>query len=86
MAPVSNLDLPNPYLGKFEWKMLVYIMTILKFYGHWVYFMVIWNILWPVLVHFSCFGMLWNEQSGNSGPKWPFFRSKTAVALDRIGC
>jgi hypothetical protein len=32
------------------------------FYGHLVYFMTIWHILWYV---FSRFGMLYQEQSGN---------------------
>jgi hypothetical protein len=41
------------------------------FYGHLVYFMVIWYILRPFgtfhghLVYFSCFGMLHQEKSGN---------------------
>jgi hypothetical protein len=43
------------------------------FYGHLVYFSAIWHILWPfgtcslVLVHFTRFGMLYQEKSGNPG-------------------
>jgi hypothetical protein len=59
----------NPYLGKFwsvlQWKMLVYFMPIWSilrplqiFYGHLVFFAVIWN-------SFTRFGMLYQEQSGN---------------------
>jgi hypothetical protein len=54
------LQTKNPNLGKFwrvlQWKMLVYFMdtrSILRsfviFYGHLVYFVVIWHIF-PVLV------------------------------------
>jgi hypothetical protein len=59
----------NPNLGKFcrvlVWKILVYFMTIWStlwplemFYGHLVYFVVIWYI-------FPCFGILDQEKSGN---------------------
>jgi hypothetical protein len=43
------------------------------FYGHWVNFPAIWHILYPfgicslVLVHFTHFGMLYQEKSGNPG-------------------
>jgi hypothetical protein len=43
------------------------------FYGHLVYFATIWYILWTFgkvcgcLVYFSCFGMLYQEKSGNTG-------------------
>jgi hypothetical protein len=61
----------NPNLGKFwrvlQWKMLVHFMSIwfilrsLKiFNGSLVYFVVIWYI-------FPCFGMLYQEKSGNPG-------------------
>jgi hypothetical protein len=59
----------NPNLGKFwrvlQWKRLVYFMdtfSILRpleiFYGHLVYFVVIWYI-------FSRFGILYQEKYGN---------------------
>jgi hypothetical protein len=41
------------------------------FYGHWVYFAAIWYILLPFgifnvsLVYFPCFGILYQEKSGN---------------------
>jgi hypothetical protein len=41
------------------------------FYDHLVYFMAIGNTLWPIgifcghLVYFPCFGMLYEEKSGN---------------------
>jgi hypothetical protein len=58
-------QIKNPNLDKFcmvlQWKMLVYFMTILPilrpleiFYGHLVYFVVIWYI-------FPRFGMLYRE-------------------------
>jgi hypothetical protein len=40
------------------------------FYGHMVYFIAIWYILWPLgifygyLVYFPRFGMLYHEKSG----------------------
>jgi hypothetical protein len=50
--------------GKGKWKMLVYVMAVWSilrpfgiFCGHVVYFM----------VYFSCFGMLYQEKSGNPG-------------------
>jgi hypothetical protein len=59
-------------LGKFwralDWKK-VYI-----FYGHLEYFMEIWNILCPLgtfyihLAHFSGFGIMYQEKSGNPEP------------------
>jgi hypothetical protein len=59
----------NPNFGKLlrvlQWKMLVYFMAI------WSIFNTIWHILWPfgisslVLVHFTNFGMLYQEKSGN---------------------
>jgi hypothetical protein len=45
------------------------------FYGRLVYSTAIWYILWPFgilfgyLVHFSRFGMLYREKSGNPGPE-----------------
>jgi hypothetical protein len=64
-------QIKNPNLGKFwrvlQWKILAYFMTIwpslrsLKiFYGHLVYFVVIWYI-------FPHFGILYQEKSGNPG-------------------
>jgi hypothetical protein len=60
----------NPNLGKFwralDWKLLL-------FYGHLEQFTVIWDIFWPFgtfcvhLVHFSGFGIMYHEKSGNSG-------------------
>jgi hypothetical protein len=44
---------------------------VVKFYGDLVNFLAIWNILWPfgifspVLLHFTSFGMLNQETSGN---------------------
>jgi hypothetical protein len=41
------------------------------FFGHLEYFMEIWDILWPFgtfcihLVHFSGFGIMYQEKSGN---------------------
>jgi hypothetical protein len=43
------------------------------FYGHLVNFPAIWHIAWPFgifspfLVHFTRFGMLYQEKSGNPG-------------------
>jgi hypothetical protein len=62
-----------PNLGKFWrvplWKIVVYFMTIWSilrpldiFYGHLVYFVVIWYI-------FPRFGILDEEKSGNPAPK-----------------
>jgi hypothetical protein len=62
----------NPNLGKFWrvllWKILVHLMTLLSilrpleiFYGHLVYFVVIWYI-------FPRFGILDQQKSGNPGP------------------
>jgi hypothetical protein len=59
----------DPNLGKFWrvllWKILVFFMTIWSilrpfeiFYGHFIYFVVIWYI-------FPCFGILDQEKSGN---------------------
>jgi hypothetical protein len=45
------------------------------FYGHLVNFPVIWHVLWQfgtcshVLVHFTRFGMLYQEKSGNPDRK-----------------
>jgi hypothetical protein len=61
----------NPDLGKFwrvlQWKMLMYFMNIWSilwpleiFYGHLVYFVVIWYI-------FPRFGILYLEKSGIPG-------------------
>jgi hypothetical protein len=54
-----------PFWRILQWKMLVYfgdIRSTLRpfnmFYGHMVYFVVIWYI-------FPCFGMLYQEKSGN---------------------
>jgi hypothetical protein len=44
------------------------------FYGHLEYFMEIWDIIWPFgtfcirLVHFSGFGIMYQEKSGNPAP------------------
>jgi hypothetical protein len=68
----------NPNLDKFwrvlQWKILVYFMTIWSillpiqtFYGPLVYFVVIWYI-------FLRFGILYQEKSGNPGPKTTFSR------------
>jgi hypothetical protein len=61
---------------------LVYV-----FYGHYIYFMNIWNILWlfgifvPILVYFPQFwyifpnfGILYQEKSGNPVPRQPLHR------------
>jgi hypothetical protein len=61
----------KPNLGKLwrvlQWKMLVYVnntwsilRSFLKFYGHFVKFVVIWCI-------FPRFGILYKEKSGNPG-------------------
>jgi hypothetical protein len=60
------------------------------FYGHLVYFMAVWYILWPFgifcgrLVHFFLFGMLYEETSGNTGsnraPTLNFIRSVFCVS------
>jgi hypothetical protein len=71
----------NPNFGKFwrvlQWKILVYFYDILVyyleiFYGHLVYFVVIWYI-------FSHFGILYEEKSSNpvlpmyvEWNKWPW--------------
>jgi hypothetical protein len=66
----------NPNLGKFcrvlQWKMLVNLIDIWHilrtfgiFYGHLVYFVVIW-------CSFSRFGMLKEEESGNPGYRSTF--------------
>jgi hypothetical protein len=57
-----------------------------KVYDQLVYFMAIWYILWPfdifydhliyfvvILVHTSCFGNLYQEQSGNPDRNWSRF-------------
>jgi hypothetical protein len=57
-------DTKNSNLGKF-WRALESKM--------WVYFIPIWNILLQLgkfygnLVHFSCFGLLYQEKAGNLG-------------------
>jgi hypothetical protein len=44
------------------------------FDGHWAYFTAVWYILSPFcqfngpLVHFPCFGILYQEKSGNPAP------------------
>jgi hypothetical protein len=46
------------------------------FYGHLEYFIAIWDILWPFgtkcahLVHFSWFGIMHQEKSGNPVSKY----------------
>jgi hypothetical protein len=35
------------------------------FYGHFLYVMIIWYILWLSGIIFSGFGMLYQEKSGN---------------------
>jgi hypothetical protein len=49
------------------------------FYGHLVHFMAIWYILWPfdifygyLLDIFLCFGMFYQEKSGNPGSRHQF--------------
>jgi hypothetical protein len=48
------------------------------FYGQLINFPAIWRILCsfgifsPVLVHFTCFGMLYREKSGNPVPESGF--------------
>jgi hypothetical protein len=60
----------NPNLGK-HCRALDLKMLICIFYGHLEYFMAIWDILWPFgtfcvhLVHFSVFGIMYEEKSGN---------------------
>jgi hypothetical protein len=56
---------PHKFWCVLQWKMLVYLMDIRPilqafdmFYGHLVYFVVIWYI-------FPRFGMLYQEKSGN---------------------
>jgi hypothetical protein len=63
----KNSNLGN-YCKVLQWKVLVYfikIWSILKpfgiFYGRLVYSVVIWY------VHDSCFGILYQEKSGNPG-------------------
>jgi hypothetical protein len=66
----------NPILDKlwraFDWKMLIYFMAIRNtFYGHLGYFLTILYILCSFgtfgvhLVHFSGFGIMYGEKSGN---------------------
>jgi hypothetical protein len=68
ISRVVYFQTKNPNLGKFgrvlQWKMLVYFIAVWSnlrpfgiIYGHLVYFMVM----------FSCFGMLYQEESGNPG-------------------
>jgi hypothetical protein len=62
----------NPNLGKFgkdlDWKMFKYFMAIWN-----MYFIEIRDILWPFgtfcvhLVHFSRFGIMYQEKYGNPG-------------------
>jgi hypothetical protein len=48
------------------------------FYGHLVYFKAIWSTLWPFGIYFTileyclCFGMLYQEKSGNPEMNAPF--------------
>jgi hypothetical protein len=46
----------NPDLGKFwkvfQWKMLVFLWPFCLFYGHMVYVMAIWYILWSFGIFF----------------------------------
>jgi hypothetical protein len=55
-------------LGKY-WRVLQWKMLVL--FGHLVNFPSTWHILWPfgifspLLVHFTWFGMLYQEKSGN---------------------
>jgi hypothetical protein len=57
----------SPNLGKFWW-----VLQWKLFYDHFVYFTDIWYILWPFgifygyVVYFSRFGVLYQEQSGNT--------------------
>jgi hypothetical protein len=61
----------NPNLGKFlrvlQWKMLVAVMAIWSIFWPWVKVPILCNfgILSGHLVHFSCFGILNQEKSGN---------------------
>jgi hypothetical protein len=58
------------------------------FYGHLVNFPAVWHILWPfgicslVLVHFTRFGVLDQEKTGNPGCK-PIFK-KLKVPFNKI--
>jgi hypothetical protein len=59
---IAYFQTKNPNLGKFwkalQWEMLVYVIATWSIYGHLVYFVALWYILWlfgtffPVLV--SC--------------------------------
>jgi hypothetical protein len=67
----------NPYLGKF-WRALDWKI--------WIYFKAIWNILltfeifYDHLVHFSGFGILYQEKSGNPGIGRCIFRKNVCSA------
>jgi hypothetical protein len=77
----KNPDL-GKFRSALQWKMLVYylaIWSILRlfgiFCGHWYILRSFGKcILWPFgsfyghLVHFSSFGVLYQEKSGNPGP------------------
>jgi hypothetical protein len=59
------------------------------FYGHLAYFPEIWHTSWlfgifyPILVHFTRFGMLYQEKSGNPGSN-PFSRKKSVEIKARL--
>jgi hypothetical protein len=64
----------NPNLGKFY--RCFRLVNVYMFYGHSEYFIEIWDILWPFgifcihLLHFSGFGIMYQEKSGNPGWSW----------------
>jgi hypothetical protein len=57
-------------------------------YGHFVYFTAIWHILWPFgkfygySVHFSSFGTLYQEKSGNPAENQRIAKSSNRSKID----
>jgi hypothetical protein len=53
---------------------MVFFTSIWSVCGHLVYSVAIWYNLWPFVAIFFCFGMLYQEKSGNPVPKRALFR------------
>jgi hypothetical protein len=53
----------NPKLGKLwrvlQYKMLVYFIPFGLLYGHLVYFVAVWYVIWLFAIYFSRFGFLY---------------------------
>jgi hypothetical protein len=74
-------DLAMKDVGKL-YGHLVYLRPLGKMFCHLEHFVAIWNILWPFgtfcghLVHFSTFGILYQEKSGSPSCRKDRFPAK----------